>query len=51
MIEKINKKLEKEIIKILDKEELTFEDVQILSMYRNDLKFEEKMKRMAEFNM
>ena len=48
MINKIDEKIKNEIEKILEKEDLTFDEIQILISYKNDLKFEEKMKKMVE---
>jgi hypothetical protein len=49
MIEKIDERIAKEVDKILAKEELTSEEVRILIDIKNDIKMEEKMKRMIEF--
>ena len=49
MLEKINKKIEEEIEKLLDKEDLTIEEVSVLLSYKNEIKFDEKMKKMVEF--
>lgn len=49
MIEKINERLDEEVKKILSKEELSSEEIQILITIKNDLKFDEKMKKMIEF--
>lgn len=51
MIEKINEKIKVEIEKILLKENLISEEIQLLLNYKNDLKFDEKMKKMIEFSM
>lgn len=49
MIEKIDKKVVEEIEKLLTKEDLEIKEIEILLAVKNDLKFEEKMKRMIEF--
>ena len=49
MIEKIDKKIIEEVDKILLKEALTTSEIQILLTVKNDIKFEEKMKKMIEF--
>lgn len=49
MIKKIDEKIEKAIEKILTKEDLTVEEIQMLLLVKNDLKFEEKVKKMIEF--
>ena len=48
MLEKINIKVEEEIEKILKKEKLTSDEIQILLSVKNDIKFDEKMKKMIE---
>ena len=48
MIAKIDEKLKKEVEKLLEKEDLTDVEVQVLLAIKNDLKFEEKMKTMFE---
>jgi hypothetical protein len=49
MIEKIDKKVAEEVEKILKKENLTGDEIQVLLAVKSDLKFEEKMKKMIEF--
>ena len=49
MVEKIDKKILEEAEKILSKETLTSEEVRIILDIKNDLKLEEKMKKMIEF--
>ena len=49
MIEKIDKKVAEEIEKILAKEDLKSDEIQILLSVKNDIKFEEKMRKMIEF--
>lgn len=49
MIEKIDKKIADEIEKILAKQDLKSDEIQILLSVKNDIKFEEKMKKMIEF--
>ena len=49
MIEKIDKKIADEIEKILKKQDLKSDEIQILLSVKNDIKFEEKMKKMIEF--
>ena len=49
MIEKIDKKVVEEVEKLLTKEDLEINEIEILLAVKNDLKFEEKMKRMIEF--
>ncbi len=49
MIEKIDEKIAKEVEKVLSKEDLKSDEIQILLSVKNDLKFEEKMKKMIEF--
>lgn len=49
MIEKIDKKIAEEIEKILAKQDLKSDEIQILLSVKNDIKFEEKMKKMIEF--
>ena len=49
MIEKIDKKIAEEIEKILAKQDLKSDEIQILLSVNNDIKFEEKMKKMIEF--
>ena len=49
MIEKIDKKVAEEIEKLLVKEDLKSDEIQILLSVKNDIKFEEKMKKMIEF--
>lgn len=49
MIEKIDKKVVEEVEKLLTKEDLETNEIEILLAVKNDLKFEEKMKRMIEF--
>ena len=49
MIEKIDKKIVEEVEKLLTKEDLEINEIEILLAVKNDLKFEEKMKRMIEF--
>lgn len=49
MIEKIDKKIADEIEKILTKQDLKSDEIQILLSVKNDIKFEEKMKKMIEF--
>lgn len=50
MIKLIDEKLKKEVSKILEKEEISTEEIRILIDVKNDLKFDEKMKRMIEFS-
>lgn len=49
MIEKIDEKIAKELEKILAKEDLTTDEIKTLISIKNDLKFEEKMRKMVEF--
>ena len=49
MIEKIDKKIEEEAEKLLEKEDLKSDEIQVLLSLKNDLKLEEKMKKMIEF--
>ena len=49
MIEKIDKKITKEVEKLLNKEDLTSDEIQALLSVKNDIKFEEKFKKMVEF--
>lgn len=49
MIEKIDKKVAEEIEKLLVKEDLKSDEIQILLSVKNDIKFEEKMRKMIEF--
>lgn len=49
MIEKIDKKVAEEIKKLLAKEDLKSDEIQILLSVKNDIKFEEKMRKMIEF--
>lgn len=49
MIEAIDKKIVEEVEKLLTKEDLKSDEIQILLSVKNDLKFEEKMKKMIEF--
>ena len=49
MIEKIDKKVTEEVEKLLAKEDLKSDEIQVLLSVKNDIKFEEKMKRMIEF--
>lgn len=49
MIEKIDKKVAEEVEKLLAKEELKSDEIQVLLSVKNDIKFEEKMKRMIQF--
>lgn len=49
MIEKIDKKVAEEVDKILEKKDLTGDEIQVLLAVKSDLKFEEKMKKMIEF--
>lgn len=49
MIEKIDEKIAKELEKILAKEDLTTDEIEALISIKNDLKFEEKMRKMVEF--
>lgn len=49
MIEEIDKKINEEVEKILAKENLESNDIQVLLAIKNDLKFDEKMKKMMEF--
>lgn len=49
MIEKIDEKIAKELEKILAKEDLTTDEIEVLISIKNDLKFEEKMRKMVEF--
>lgn len=49
MIEKIDKKVIEEVEKILKKENLIGDEIQVLLAVKSDLKFEEKMKKMIEF--
>lgn len=49
MIEKIDEKIAKELEKILAKEDLTTDEIETLISIKNDLKFEEKMRKMVEF--
>lgn len=49
MIEKIDKKVAEEVEKLLAKEDLKSDEIQILLSVKNDVKFEEKMKKMIEF--
>lgn len=49
MIEKIDKKVTEEVEKLLIKEDLKSDEIQVLLSVKNDIKFEEKMKKMIEF--
>lgn len=49
MIEKIDEKIFKEAEKILLKENLTYDEIQILLAVKNEMQFKEKMKKMIEF--
>lgn len=49
MIEKVDEKIAKELEKILAKEDLTTDEIKTLISIKNDLKFEEKMRKMVEF--
>ena len=49
MIEKIDKKIVEELEKLLAKEELKSDEIQVLLSIKNDIKFEEKMRKMIEF--
>lgn len=49
MIEKIDEKIAKELEKVLTKEDLTTDEIEALISIKNDLKFEEKMRKMVEF--
>lgn len=49
MIEKINKKIDEELEKLLSKEDLKSDEIQVLLSIKNDIKFDEKMKKMMEF--
>lgn len=49
MFEKIDKKVAEEVDKILEKKDLTGDEIQVLLAVKSDLKFEEKMKKMIEF--
>lgn len=49
MIEAIDKKIVEEVERLLTKEDLKSDEIQILLSVKNDLKFEEKMKKMIEF--
>ncbi len=49
MVEKIDIKIKEELEKILSKETLTSEEIQVLISIKADLKFDEKIKRMIEF--
>lgn len=49
MIEKIDKKVAEEVEKLLTKEDLKGDEIQVLLAVKSDLKFEEKMKKMIEF--
>ena len=49
MIEKIDKKVAEEVEKLLAKENLKSDEIQVLLSVKSDIKFEEKMKRMIEF--
>ena len=49
MIEKIDEKITFEVEKLLVKKDLKPDEIQILLSIKNDIKFEEKMKRMIEF--
>jgi len=48
MTEKIDKKIAEEVEKLLEKEDLKGDEIQVLLAIKNDLKFEEKMKAMIE---
>ena len=48
MIEKIDKKVVEEVEKLLTKKDLETNEIEILLAVKNDLKSEEKMKRMIE---
>lgn len=49
MIEKIDKKIAEEVEKLLAKEELKSDEIQVLLSVKSDIKFEEKMRKMIEF--
>ncbi|MBO7611049.1 MAG: hypothetical protein J6T23_02435 [Elusimicrobia bacterium] len=49
MIEKIDKKINEELEKLLSKEDLKSDEIQVLLSIKNDIKFDEKMKKMMEF--
>lgn len=49
MIEKIDEKIEIEAKKLLEKETLTTDEIQVLLSIKNDLKFKENMKTMLGF--
>ena len=49
MIEKIDEKIAEQVEKILSKEELKSDEIQVLLSVKNDIKLEEKMKKMIEF--
>ena len=49
MIDKIDTRLNEEVKKLLSKEDLKAEEIQVLLAIKNDLKFDEKMKKMIEF--
>ena len=49
MIEKIDKKINEELEKLLSKEDLKSDEIQVLLSIKNDIKFDEKMKKIMEF--
>ena len=49
MIKRIDERITTEVEKILEKETLSNEEVRILIDVKNDIKMEEKMKKMIEF--
>lgn len=49
MIERIDEKINSELEKLLTKDTLTSDEIEILLHIKSDLKFEEKMKKMVEF--
>ena len=49
MIKKIDKKVAEEVEKLLAKENLKSDEIQVLLSVKNDIKLEEKMKKMIEF--
>ena len=49
MIDKIDTRLNEEVKKLLSKEDLKAEEIQVLLAIKNDLEFDEKMKKMIEF--